>query len=249
MNTKSKKILLATASISIICIIGIMLLMDSPDKKAHKQATNIKGAAYQSKIVPVVTTEKLHQKPLVATQQPEAAAITSRVAAQKPQATKPANKISASQQQSPAIVHAVKPSVTTASTQSKQQPVNRAITVLKLEEATSISHRKKPQQHASKITAKKITALKLKKSTVVESMHNAWVIQLGSFSNTTNAINLRDKLERAGFTSFVETAKIDNKKTMRVYVGPETTLRGAKKVLARLKKEQNMKGIIVGYNG
>lgn len=138
--------------------------------------------------------------------------------------------------------------------QPTNQPTERKATALKLEEATSITSRERAQttgtvkttpSQTKAVAPKKITALKLKKST---SVTKAWVIQLGSFSNANNATNLRDKLKKAGFTSFVEAKLINNKNTTRVYVGPEKALKDAKQVLARLTKEQKLKGLIVAYD-
>lgn len=233
MSAKSKQFIIIAVGVSFICTVGIMLLMSDLDKDAPKQATYAKGAAYQSKIVPINKTRQTEAKPMLAVTIP------------KKSTENPASAVKVNTpHQKPLIV---KQQPETALIQPKHQPIKKAVTALKLEETTSIAPRKKLRQMASEVTTNKITTLKLKKSTVVESIHNAWAIQLGSFGNATNAINLKDKLKKAGFASFVEAAQINNKKIMRVYVGPETALRDAKKILAKLKKEHNMKGIIVGY--
>jgi len=261
MNAQIKKIVIGIAGIGIIGVAGVLFLMDDPQKPTLKQPPEVKGSPYQSKIVPVEEVEQ------IATKTAPAIAVTPAplVLAPKENAKKEkqAAEIKASPQESPLVEQQPKADPITNNIRIKKQtndkPVARKVTALKLEEATSIVPRKKLQhigftKHAAskaKTAAPKITTLKLKKSTSVapvESLHKAWVIQLGSFSNNKNAINLRDKLKDAGFTSFVETKQINNKKTARVYVGPEKALRNAKKVLAQLKKEQNIKGIIVGYD-
>ena len=138
------------------------------------------------------------------------------------------------------------------------------IAVLKLEEATSIASREKFQSTESAkkaaselITSKAITTppiittLKLEESTsvtAIKALQQIWVIQLGSFSNVKNAANLRDKLKKAGFASFIEAKNVNNKKTTRVYVGPKNTHQNAKEIWQQLKDRQHIKGIIVAYD-
>ncbi|MCP4042710.1 MAG: hypothetical protein GY731_12275, partial [Gammaproteobacteria bacterium] len=45
---------------------------------------------------------------------------------------------------------------------------------------------------------------------------SAWAVQVGSFSQAGNALGLRDRLRKKGFTSFVETVYVEKKKITRV---------------------------------
>ena len=47
-----------------------------------------------------------------------------------------------------------------------------------------------------------------------------WVVQVGSFSSEPNALALRDKLRKAGFTTQVERVQVDGAQRYRVRVGP-----------------------------
>src|SRR5215212_3605177 len=47
-----------------------------------------------------------------------------------------------------------------------------------------------------------------------------WIVQVGSFSEHTNAISLRDKLRTRGYMALVERADVGGKPVFRVIVGP-----------------------------
>lgn len=83
-----------------------------------------------------------------------------------------------------------------------------------------------------------------------QQMHpsvTAWVIQVGSFSSRTNAVELRDKLRKSGFTSFVESFEGAAEASHRVRIGPEVSRSQAEKSLSRLQSRLAMNGIIVSY--
>lgn len=70
----------------------------------------------------------------------------------------------------------------------------------------------------------------------------AWVIQVGSFTNSANAMALRDKLRGQGYAAFVERLPGASGPSFRVRIGPESD---------RTKAEQQQKklgeGIVVHY--
>lgn len=76
----------------------------------------------------------------------------------------------------------------------------------------------------------------------------AWVVQVGSFSQSTNALALRDKLRAKSFTAFVEKLKTDGETIYRVRIGPELKRENADKQLRRLQRVMGMKGIVMGHN-
>lgn len=75
-----------------------------------------------------------------------------------------------------------------------------------------------------------------------------WVVQVGSFSNSQNALMLRDKLRNSGFTAFVEKLKTDGKLIYRVRIGPELKRGDAEAQLDRLQREMQMKGLVMGHS-
>lgn len=76
----------------------------------------------------------------------------------------------------------------------------------------------------------------------------AWVVQLGSFSNSANALNLRDKLRAKGFTAFVEKLESDGSTAYRVRVGPELKREIADALRDKLQNQMKLKGIVMGYS-
>jgi DedD protein len=76
----------------------------------------------------------------------------------------------------------------------------------------------------------------------------SWVVQVGSFSQSRNALALRDKLRKNGFTAFVEKYRDKGKSSYRVRVGPELKRENAEKQLQRLKSKLQLKGIVMGYS-
>ena len=75
----------------------------------------------------------------------------------------------------------------------------------------------------------------------------AWVVQVGSFSQSSNALALRDKLRKNGFTAFVEKYRDKGKTSYRVRVGPELKRETAEKQLEQLAARLKLKGIIMGH--
>ncbi len=75
----------------------------------------------------------------------------------------------------------------------------------------------------------------------------AWVVQVGSFSQSANALGLRDKLRKNGFTAFVEKYTDSGKTSYRVRVGPELKRETAEQMMQRLQDKMQLKGIIMGH--
>ncbi len=87
----------------------------------------------------------------------------------------------------------------------------------------------------------------VKKPVASSSPVSAWVIQVGSFSSRERALELRNKLRKNGFVSFVESFSGTGKTAHRVRIGPETGRERAEASLKKLKSKLGIKGIIVSY--
>jgi len=74
---------------------------------------------------------------------------------------------------------------------------------------------------------------------------SAWVVQVGSFSDSKNANALASKLKAAGFTAFVEESSSKKGDIFRVRVGPELSKEKAEVINSRLLKEQGLPNTIV----
>lgn len=76
----------------------------------------------------------------------------------------------------------------------------------------------------------------------------AWVVQVGSFSNSANALKLRNKLRAKGFTAFVEKLESSGTTAYRVRVGPELKREIAESLRDKLQNQMKLKGIVMGYS-
>jgi DedD protein len=72
-----------------------------------------------------------------------------------------------------------------------------------------------------------------------------YVIQVGSFGDRSNALALRDKLRKAGFTAYIESTRAGGKEMTRVKVGPVLKQKEAESLLQRLNKKMKLEGQIV----
>lgn len=82
---------------------------------------------------------------------------------------------------------------------------------------------------------------------LAELKNPAWVIQLGSFRNKSNALRLVNQLRANGYPAFIQqisTALGDN---TRVFVGPESKPQAARSLALRLKTDMNLNGIVISY--
>jgi DedD protein len=75
----------------------------------------------------------------------------------------------------------------------------------------------------------------------------AWVIQVGSFSNSDNATALEERLKSSGYRAFVEKVYGEKGAVHRVRVGPELMRSDAIGLREKLEKEVKLKGLVVRY--
>lgn len=102
------------------------------------------------------------------------------------------------------------------------------------------------QEKESKSIVESVTALTDKKKKSVKTV-TVWAVQVGSFSKRSNALGLKDKLQKKQIHAFVERIMKNNKATYRVRVGPETTQKKADELKQKLKKEFKLDGLIVKH--
>lgn len=75
----------------------------------------------------------------------------------------------------------------------------------------------------------------------------AWVVQLGVFGNLKTAIDLRERLRKAGHSAFTEEITTPQGKALRVRIGPELDRAKARALRDRLARETGQEGIVVAY--
>ena len=76
----------------------------------------------------------------------------------------------------------------------------------------------------------------------------AWVVQMGSFKNKSNAHRLVDQLKTSGFKAFAhEVTSPAGAVRTRVYIGPEFKQASAQKLSARIEQQTKLQGFVVPY--
>lgn len=76
---------------------------------------------------------------------------------------------------------------------------------------------------------------------------DVWLIQLGSFTQRTNAQSLVNQLRTNGYTAYMQDVDVSSGKVTRVYVGPIARREQADSLLNNLSQNLHLKGVIVSY--
>jgi DedD protein len=75
----------------------------------------------------------------------------------------------------------------------------------------------------------------------------AFALQVGTFDNDENAVKMRDKLQKAGYTAFVLEQASNGKASYKVRIGPELERSVLEKIKTDIKKSQKIDGYIVNH--
>jgi DedD protein len=118
------------------------------------------------------------------------------------------------------------------------------------------------EQHAGKVRPEKSAALqknaekpvaltassKRSHKSIVKLKTTAWVVQMGSFKDKSNARRLADKLRAAGFKAFTHEVKsAKGNESTRVWVGPEYRQASAAQLSTKIEEQFKMRGILVTF--
>ena len=74
-----------------------------------------------------------------------------------------------------------------------------------------------------------------------------WTVQLGSFTQIENAKDLKSKLQKNKFRSYMKKSKTEKGIRYRVYVGPDIREADANKTVRQLQKEFGLSGLVVRF--
>ena len=80
-----------------------------------------------------------------------------------------------------------------------------------------------------------------------ETAAGAWIVQLGSFSSRDNALGLEQRLKQAGYPAYIEESRGETGRVYRVRIGPEIRKADAEETLARLGRQLDLQGIVLGH--
>ncbi len=75
----------------------------------------------------------------------------------------------------------------------------------------------------------------------------AWVIQMGSFKNKSNALHLANYLRANGYSAFIQHVATAFGESTRVFVGPESRLKTVHSLAGQLENDMHLRGIIISY--
>jgi DedD protein len=75
----------------------------------------------------------------------------------------------------------------------------------------------------------------------------SFALQVGTFGSNENAVKMRDKLRKTGYTAFVHKSTSKGKTSYKVRIGPEVEHSVLEKVKADIKKSQKIDGYIVNH--
>jgi DedD protein len=77
---------------------------------------------------------------------------------------------------------------------------------------------------------------------------NGWSLQVGSFAETANAFQLRDKLRKKGFRTYAIGVVTDAGEHVRVMVGPSLQRSRIEQIKAQIEADFDLVGKIVRYS-
>lgn len=72
---------------------------------------------------------------------------------------------------------------------------------------------------------------------------SAFVIQIGSFKNKTNALRMVNQLRASGYRAFIQQYSSNT----RVFVGPEVKQVSARELANKLESDLHIKGVVISY--
>lgn len=75
----------------------------------------------------------------------------------------------------------------------------------------------------------------------------AFIVQVGSYTNRASAQQVHDKLKAAGYKVFTEETRAAGQTSVRVRVGPELSRVSAEQIRDRIAREQGLTGVVLRF--
>lgn len=97
-----------------------------------------------------------------------------------------------------------------------------------------------------KVTAPAPKPTVVKKKKAVEPVQ-AWVVQVGTFSQKSNALVLQDKLRADKHPAFITDIKVKGKTSYKVKIGPVVDKVRAEKLKEKIKKTHDLDGYVIRH--
>ena len=120
---------------------------------------------------------------------------------------------------------------------SKQNDADKNVpstneTVVDNQEATKINVKEEKRQSSEELREKSSPSV-----SHLPIFKNVWMVQLGTFSQTENAYQLRDQLRRDGFDGHTKKVDLNGGNAIRVFTGPFVDKAEAEKIKLKLDKK------------
>lgn len=104
-----------------------------------------------------------------------------------------------------------------------------------------------PRKHLAKTKPLVAVNTALKEDGLISLKNSAYVIQIGSFKNKTNALRLVNQLRANGYPAFIQKMSTALGENTRVFVGPSNKRTTATELASRLENDMHLKGIVISY--
>lgn len=147
------------------------------------------------------------------------------------------------------------PSASTTATAPADKPAAAETPPAAVKAVTEEPARAKPP---SPVAANAVTATRTKEVTVVAKpapkpvsrpaeVKNGWVVQVGTFANSTNANRLQGQLQKMGHKVNVDRINRDGGNSLRLRVGPFKDKALALKAQGQIRRDTGVQGVVLAY--
>ena len=140
--------------------------------------------------------------------------------------------------------HEYREQSTLTDTQKKSVEVAKPSTQPKQETKAAA---KQSSKVVAKSTAPKPAVQKTQTNKTPSKLPEAWLLQLGSFTDKSNAETLRQRLYRSDIPAYIKTFNVEGRKIYRVLVGPKLDRKSVEAMEARVRKKSGLQPLIVKF--
>ena len=86
-----------------------------------------------------------------------------------------------------------------------------------------------------------------KKKDIPPKPIQSWALQVGTFSQKSNALAFRDTLRKEGYLAYLAESETNSQKSYRVRIGPEIEKAQLEKIKTKLKTEKKINAFFVRH--
>lgn len=246
MERKTTQRIIGILVIAALIVILLPLLFNGNSSESPKLTAEVKVPPFPEQVPQSATDTNLAQQASAASQPtPDVNPQPSTDIAQSSPITPPAQDTNNNLNTNTVSMNDPLPTQIAEATPSNIQdtiviPDTQKSDVSSIQEKPIVS---KNPPHIEKIKLAKSGKPQLTHHDLVKLKNSAWVVQMGSFKNKTNAIRLTNQLRAQGYKAFTREIR----STLRVYVGPEFKQASAATLANKIEQQMKLRGIIISY--